>query len=165
MSYEIRVFGDPVLKSRAKEVKNFDDSLSRLAEEMLETVRDHEGVGLAANQIGQLKRLLVVSVEGEEHAIVNPILEKVSPETGKDTEGCLSLPGVQLEIERPHAVTVSGYTPEGDPLRLDLEGLVARIIQHEVDHLDGVLILDRADNESRREAMRLMRGKLMTQGS
>jgi peptide deformylase len=154
-----------VLKSRAKEVENFDDSLSRLAAEMLATVRDHEGVGLAANQIGQLKRLLVASVEEEEYVIVNPVLEKISPETEKDTEGCLSLPDVQLEIERPYSVTVSGYTPEGESLELDLEGLVARIIQHELDHLNGILILDRADAESRREAMRQMREKLMAQGS
>jgi len=161
MTLEMRMFGDPVLKSRAAPVKNFDESLTRLAGEMLATMREHEGVGLAANQVGRLKRILVAGVEDEEYVLVNPVIERAAPETAKDTEGCLSIPGIHVEVERPVSVTVSGQDTTGAPLHLEASGLLARVLQHEIDHLDGVLILDRTDRESRKNAMRELRERLL----
>ena len=163
MALELRTFGDPVLKTRAAPVETFDESLARLAEEMLATMREREGVGLAANQVGRLKRILVAAVEDQEYVIANPTIEKRARSTEKDLEGCLSIPGIQVEVERPTAVTVSGQDASGAPLRLGASGLLARVLQHEVDHLDGVLILDRTDRQSRKEAMREMRERLLAQ--
>jgi len=161
VAHEIRTFGDPVLKSRATPVKEFDESLEHLAEEMMRVMREAEGVGLAANQIGRLKRIFVAAYEDEEYAIVNPVIEERSETTEKDIEGCLSIPETRVEVERPTAVTVSGQGPSGEPVRIEAEGLLARIFQHEIDHLDGVLILDRTDRESRKNAMREMRERMM----
>jgi peptide deformylase len=161
VAHEIRTFGDPVLKSRATPVKDFDESLEHLAEEMMRVMREAEGVGLAANQIGHLKRIFVATHEDEQYAIVNPVIEERSEVTEKDIEGCLSIPETRVEVERPIAVTVSGQDPSGEPVRLEAEGLLARIFQHEIDHLDGVLILDRTDRESRKNAMREMRERML----
>ena len=163
MALDIRMFGDPVLNTPAAPVESFDDSLAHLAEEMLLTMREHEGVGLAANQVGRLKRILVAAVEDEEFVIVNPVVEEAAETTGKDLEGCLSIPGIQVEVERPTEIMISGQYPSGAPLQIEASGLVARIFQHEIDHLDGVLILDRTDRESRKAAMREMRERLLTQ--
>ena len=163
-SYEIRPFGDPVLKSRATPGKDFDESLKRLSQEMMRIMRENEGVGLAANQIGRLQRIFVAAYEDEEFAIVNPVVEWSSENKEKNTEGCLSLPEIQVEVERPYAVTVSGKDTSGAPVRIRAEGLLARIFQHEIDHLDGVLILDRTDRESRKRAMREIRERLLTRG-
>lgn len=164
MALEVRTFGDPVLKSPATPVEEFDESLERLAREMLETMHEHEGVGLAATQVGRLKRVLVAALEDEEYVIVNPTIEEATGDPVPDTEGCLSIPGIQVEVERPTNITVSGLDVTGSPIRLEVEGLLARIIQHEVDHLDGVLILDRTDRESRKAAMRALRERLVAQG-
>jgi peptide deformylase len=161
VAYEIRTFGDPVLKSRATPVKDFDESLEHLAEEMMRVMREAEGVGLAANQIGRLKRIFVAVHEDEQYAIVNPVIEVRSETTEKDLEGCLSIPETRVEVERPTSVTVSGQDPSGEPVRVEAEGLLARIFQHEIDHLDGVLILDRTDRESRKNAMREMRERML----
>ncbi len=161
VAHEIRTFGDPVLKSRATPVNEFDESLEHLAEEMMRVMREAEGVGLAANQIGHLKRIFVAVHEDEEYAIVNPVIEERSETTEKDIEGCLSIPETRVEVERPTVVTVSGQGPSGEPVRVEAEGLLARIFQHEIDHLDGVLILDRTDRESRKDAMREMRERMM----
>jgi peptide deformylase len=163
MALDLRTFGDPVLKTRAAPVETFDESLSRLAEEMLATMREREGVGLAANQVGRLKRILVAAVEDQEYVIVNPTIEETARSTEKDFEGCLSIPGIQVEAERPTAVTISGQDASGAPLHLEASGLLARVLQHEVDHLDGVLILDRTDRQSRKDAMREMRERLLAQ--
>jgi peptide deformylase len=163
MALDIRTFGDPVLKTRAAPVECFDGSLAHLAEEMLATMREHEGVGLAANQVGRLKRLLVAALEDEEFVIVNPVVAEAVETTEKELEGCLSIPGIQVEIERPTGISVSGQDTSGTPLRIEASGLLARILQHEVDHLDGVLILDRTDRESRKVAMREMRERLLAQ--
>jgi peptide deformylase len=160
-AHEIRTFGDPVLKSRATPVKDFDESLENLAEEMMRIMREHEGVGLAANQIGRLKRIFVAAHDDEEYVIVNPVIEERSETIEKDIEGCLSIPGTRVEVERPTAVTISGLDPSGVPVHVEAEGLLARIFQHEIDHLDGVLILDRTDRESRKNAMREMRERMM----
>jgi peptide deformylase len=161
VAYEIRTFGDPVLRSRATPVKDFDESLEHLAEEMMRVMREAEGVGLAANQIGRLKRIFVAVHEDEQYAIVNPEIEVRSETTEKDIEGCLSIPETRVEVERPTSVTVSGQDPSGEPVRVEAEGLLARIFQHEIDHLDGVLILDRTDRESRKNAMREMRERML----
>lgn len=163
MTLEIRTFGDPVLKSRAAPVETFDDNLTRLADDMLETMRAYEGVGLAANQVGRLKRILVAALEDEEIVLINPVIEDKSEELEKDTEGCLSLPEIQVEVERPVAVTVFGQDLTGEPVRIEARNLLARIMQHEIDHLDGVLILDRTDREARKAAMREFRTRLMAQ--
>ena len=163
MTLEVRTFGDPVLKSRAATVETFDDPLARLAEEMLETMRAYEGVGLAANQVGRLKRILVAALEEEEIVIVNPVIEDESDEVETDSEGCLSIPEIQVDVERPVAVTVSGQDLTGQPVRIEAKDLLARILQHEIDHLNGVVILDRTDRESRKAAMREFRTRLMAQ--
>ena len=163
MALDIRTFGDPVLKTRAAPVESFDGALSRLAQEMLLTMREHEGVGLAANQVGRLKRILVAALEEQEYVIVNPVIEETAQTTEKELEGCLSIPGIQVEVERPTAVTLSGQDASGAPLRLEASGLLARIFQHEIDHLDGVLILDRTDRKSRKDAMRELRERLLAQ--
>jgi peptide deformylase len=165
VALEIRTFGDPVLKTRAAPVDSFDESLVRLTEDMLVTMRENEGVGLAANQVGRLKRVLVAEVEDEEYVIVNPVLTDMAETTEQGPEGCLSIPGIQVEVERPTAVTVSGQDVSGEPLRIEASDLLARILQHEVDHLDGVLILDRTDRESRKAAMREWRERLLAQQS
>ena len=165
MALDIRTFGDPVLKTRAAPVTNFDESLVRLTRDMLSTMRDNDGVGLAANQVGRLKRVLVASVEDEDYVIVNPVLTGMSDATERAPEGCLSIPGIQVEVERPTSVTVSGADASGEPLQIEATDTLARVLQHEVDHLDGVLILDRTDRASRRTAMREWREHLLAQQS
>jgi peptide deformylase len=161
MALYIRMFGDPVLKTRASPVESFDGSLFHLAEEMLATMHEHGGVGLAANQIGRLKRILVAAIEEEKFVLVNPVIEESAVTAEKELEGCLSIPGIQVEVERPTAVTVSGQDTSGTPLKIEATGLLARVLQHEIDHLDGVLILDRSDRESRKAAMREIRERLV----
>ncbi len=163
MALDIRMFGDPVLKTRASPVESFDGSLSHLAEEMLTAMREREGVGLAANQVGRLKRILVASLEEEQVVLVNPVVEEAAERTEKELEGCLSIPGIQVEVERATWMTVSGQDASGAPLRIEASGLLARILQHEIDHLDGILILDRTDRQSRKAAMRQMRERLLAQ--
>jgi peptide deformylase len=165
VALEMRTFGDPVLKTRAARVEDFDESLERLAEDLLATMREQEGVGLAANQVGRLKRILVAAVEEDEYVLVNPVIEQVSEITETGPEGCLSIPGIQVEVERPTGITISAQDTSGEPVRIETEGLLARIFQHEVDHLDGVLILDRTDRASRKAAMREWRERLLAQQS
>ena len=165
MALEVKTFGDPVLKTRAARVKEFDDALLRLTEEMLVTMREREGVGLAANQVGRLRRVLVAGIEEDEYVLINPVIEARSDETDVLAEGCLSIPGIQVDVERPVAVTVSGQDAAGEELRFEAEGLLARVFQHEIDHLDGVLILDRTDRESRKAALREWRERLLAQNA
>jgi len=165
VALDVRTFGDPVLKTRAVPVEDFDESLARLAEDMLATMREQEGVGLAANQVGRLKRVLVAALEDDEYVLVNPGIEETSETSESGAEGCLSIPGIQVEVERPTGITISGRDASGAPVRIRAEGLLARIFQHEVDHLDGVLILDRTDRDSRKAAMREWRERLLAQQS
>jgi len=163
VALDIRKFGDPVLKTRAEPVHSFDESLLRLTKDMLATMRDNEGVGLAATQVGRLKRVFVAAIEDDEYIVVNPVLTDISETTETATEGCLSIPGIQVDVERPTAVTISGQDVSGKPLQIEASDLLARVLQHEVDHLDGVLILDRTDRESRKAAMREWREHLLAQ--
>ena len=158
---QIRQYGDPVLRMRANEVEEFDEDLARLVERMQRLMADANGVGLAGNQVGVLRRVFVFLVDDEEHAIVNPVLSRRSEETEVDDEGCLSLQGVLVPVERPVTVTVEGQDPQGNAVRLDLAELGARVVQHEIDHLDGVLIIDRTTDESRRGALAILRPRLV----
>ena len=152
-------FGDPVLKSRALAITAFDDALKAEVERMGALMADSLGIGLAATQVGRLRRLLVYRVEGEGpiQALVNPELQWASKEQEVFEEGCLSLRGVAVDVERPIHVRVAALDAEGEPLLIEASGLEARVIQHEMDHLDGVLIVDRAPRDQRREAMRILR--------
>jgi peptide deformylase len=155
----VRKLGDPVLRASALTVDRFDDGLKQEVQRMGELMHDALGVGLAATQLGVLHRVLVYRTDPEDPitALVNPVLERVSEELESAMEGCLSLPGVHVEVERPARVRVSARDASGGELRIEADGLAARVIQHEVDHLDGVLILDRISRQARKEAMRAMR--------
>jgi peptide deformylase len=152
-------FGDPVLRAKALPVDRFDAALQGEIERMGELMHDALGVGLAATQLGILHRVLVYRADPEDPvtALVNPVLEWSSVELAIAEEGCLSLPGVHVEVERPAQVRVRARDAAGEQLEMHAEGLEARVIQHEIDHLEGVLILDRISREARREAMRAMR--------
>jgi peptide deformylase len=155
----IRSFGDPVLKTKAAAVTEFDEALRSEVVRMTRLMADALGVGLAANQVGLLHRLLVYrpSPDAPLVAVVNPALEWASQEQEVAEEGCLSLPGIALDVERPIHVRVGARDENGDEILIEASGLEARILQHEIDHLDGVLILDRTTKEERKEAMRLLR--------
>ncbi len=152
-------FGDPVLKSKASPVSRFGPELRAEVERMFEIMRDGLGVGLAATQVGALRRLLVFHAgpDGEPSALVNPEVEWLSEETAVAEEGCLSLPRVSMDVERPLYARFSGRDVEGEPIVIEAAGLEARVLQHEIDHLDGVLILDRTPREQRRAALRALR--------
>jgi peptide deformylase len=155
---QIRQWPDPVLKLRAEEVEEFDDDLRRLVERMQALMTDANGIGLAGNQAGVLRRLFVFRPDDEEQrTAVNPVIVERSEELATDDEGCLSLQGVLVPVERSVAVTLEAQDMDGAPYRLELEGLSARVVQHELDHLDGVLILERTTPEARREAMAALR--------
>ena len=156
---QVRKFGDPVLRAVALPVERFDEQLARETERMGELMHDALGVGLAATQLGVLHRVLVYKayVDDPLTVLVNPEIDWRSEELETAEEGCLSLPGVHVEVERPLAVRVSGRDAAGETLEIEAEGLEARVIQHEVDHLDGVLVLDRIPKQARKEAMRAMR--------
>ena len=155
----VRTFGDPVLKSRASEVEGFGPELRREAERMIAIMHDALGVGLAATQLGIMRRLLVfqASPEATPNAIVNPELEWLSEDLAVAEEGCLSLPGISVGVERPVYARVRGLDVHGKPLLVEASGLEARVLQHEIDHLDGVLILDRTEREQRKAALRALR--------
>ena len=155
----VRSFGDPVLRTRARRVERIDDALRAEIERMGALMHDALGVGLAANQVGNLNRVLVYRVQQESAvaALINPEIEWSGRETETLEEGCLSLPAVLVDVERPIHVRVRALDPDGRPLLIEASGLEARVIQHEIDHLDGVLILDRTTREQRKQAMRALR--------
>jgi peptide deformylase len=155
----VRKLGDPVLRASALPVERFDESLRREVERMGELMHDALGVGLAATQLGVLHRVLVYRAYPEDPltVLVNPVIEWKSEELETAEEGCLSLPGVHVAVERAARVRVRAQDEHGQALELETEGLPARVIQHEVDHLDGVLILDRISRAERKAAMRAMR--------
>src|SRR4051812_38075345 len=157
---QIRQYPDPVLRMRANEIESFDDDLRRLVERVKELMQDANGVGLAGAQVGTLQRVVAFPPAGEDQApqaLVNPVLVKTSEVTLSDTEGCLSMQGVTIPVERPAKVTIEGKDENGEDVRLELEDRDARVTQHELDHLDGVLILDRTTAEARREALGILR--------
>jgi peptide deformylase len=143
---KIEMLGAEVLRTPAKEVEEIDEELLRLIDDMFETMYEAEGVGLAAPQVGISRRVIVVDVHDEEvqpFALINPRVVEASPETEKGEEGCLSIPGLSALVERPAHVVVEGLDREGNTVRVEGGGLLGRCLQHEVDHLDGILFLDR----------------------
>jgi peptide deformylase len=152
-------FGDPVLKSRASPVREIGPQLRAEVERMVAIMRDGMGVGLAATQVGILRRLLVfqASRDAEPTALINPEIEWVSDDLVIAEEGCLSLPRVSMEVERPLHASIAGIDVDGDRMTIEASGLEARVLQHEIDHLDGVLILDRAPRDQRKGALRALR--------
>ncbi len=158
---QIRQYGDPALRMRANEVETFDDEVQRVADRMIALMHDADGIGLAATQVGILRRLFVFSDDGEDRVLVNPVITKRSDELETDEEGCLSLGSVRVPVERNVDVTIEAKDAGGEPLTLELEGISARVVQHELDHLDGTLMIDRTDAQSRREALAVLRPKLV----
>ena len=152
-------YGDPVLKSRASEVREFDQALSQEIDRMILLMQESLGVGLAANQVGRLRRLLVFQTNADAvpQALVNPEIEWLSEETEPMIEGCLSLPRVVVEVDRPLYARISGQDRTGAEILIEASGHEARVLQHEIDHLNGVLILDRAERAQRRGALKALR--------
>jgi peptide deformylase len=159
---QIRQYPDAVLRMRAREVVQFDDDLARLAEKMAQLMNDARGVGLAATQVGVLQRLFVVQLAEYEDVttIVNPEITRRSRSTETVDEGCLSLQGVLVPVERAREVKIEGQDVKGARLELELEEMDARVVQHELDHLDGVLMIERTDDESRKDALATLRRSL-----
>lgn len=153
----IRLFGDPILNTAAAPVERFDAPLSALAADMLETMAEAGGVGLAANQVGVAKRIFVYSCQGMTGALINPVWRPLGKGTQTGVEGCLSIPGIRAEVTRHAEVVASGLDVRGRPVAIRASGLLARCIQHESDHLDGVLFLTRMDPADRKAAMAKIR--------
>jgi peptide deformylase len=156
-AYQIRVFGDPVLTQRSSEITDIDGSLARLVDDMVETMHQARGLGLAAPQVGVQKRLFVYQLEDHEPlAIINPTIVESSGEWEHE-EGCLSIPGLYFPIVRPKEIHLSGWDINGNELSIEADELEARCFQHELDHLDGRLLLGLLDKDQRKEAMRELR--------
>jgi peptide deformylase len=159
---QIRQYPDSVLRMKAPPVETFDDDLKRLATRLGELMKDATGVGLAATQVGVLRRVFVFAVDEDEVAVlVNPEIVRRGDETELDEEGCLSIQGVTMPVERSTSVRIEGRDASGEEVAYDLEGTPARIVQHELDHLDGTMILDRTTPEARREALAALRPRLV----
>jgi peptide deformylase len=159
---QIRQYPDAALRLHARPVEAFDDTLRQLVERMTTLMHEASGVGLAANQVGVLKRVFVFQLEeGDDRAIVNPEIVERSDEIESADEGCLSLQGVTVPVERSVALTIAGRDERGEEVRLELTEMAARVVQHELDHLDGVLIVDRTTREARREAMATLRPRIV----
>jgi peptide deformylase len=155
---QIRQYGDPALRLIAHEIEDFDDDLRRLVERMIILMHEAQGVGLAATQVGVLRRLFVFEPDDDgPRAIVNPVVVERGEETVLDDEGCLSLQGVKVPVERSTRIVLEGKDPNGEDVRLELDEYGSRVVQHELDHLDGVLIIDRTDDEHRKEALATLR--------
>jgi peptide deformylase len=163
---QIRQYPDPALRMRANEIEEFDDDLARLVERMTLLMRDANGVGLAATQVGILQRVFVFQAAEEEEpvAVVNPQIEARGNEAAAGDEGCLSMQGVLVSVERPCSVVLTGKDVSGGDYRRELEGAGARVAQHELDHLEGVLMIDRATDATRKEAMAVLRPRLVAAG-
>ena len=150
----IETLGSRVLREKAAPVEAVTDDVRRLVRDMMDTMYDAEGIGLAAPQVGISERILVVDVGDEDenrevHALINPVIVEFGKETEKASEGCLSIPGIEEMVNRPARVIVEALNPDGDPVRIEAEGLLARALQHEVDHLDGILFIDRLSSLKR----------------
>lgn len=158
---EIRTFGDPVLRQRAQPVERVTETHDRLIEDMIETMRVAPGVGLAAPQVGVLERIFVWEVEEEFGAFVNPEIVWRSDSQESGEEGCLSIPGLYYPVARADAVEVRGLDASGEAITMKAEGFLARVCQHEIDHLDGVLFLDRLEEDIRREALATLREQML----
>ena len=160
---QIRQYPDAALRMTARPVELFDDDLAKLAERMKLLMHDASGIGLAATQVGVLQRLFVFQVNDDDEvvALANPQIVAVGKETSVEDEGCLSIQGVLVPVERPAAVTIAGQDEHGNDVSYELEEPYSRVVQHENDHLDGVLIIDRTTPEARREAMSRLRPRIV----
>jgi peptide deformylase len=152
----IRTFGDPVLRQRTPDLTDIDGAVAKLAEDMVVTMREAPGVGLAAPQVGILKRLFVYEVEERPGVLINPVIVEGDGEYEYD-EGCLSMPGLYLPIVRPNRIHVTGLDLDGNEVSLEVDELLGRIVQHELDHLDGVLMFDRLEADERKAALKELR--------
>ncbi len=156
----IRTYGDPVLKQPTKDVEEIDGRLARLVGDMIETMREAPGVGLAANQVGVRRRLFVYDIGDGPQVVINPRITETSGEWTFE-EGCLSVPGLSWTIVRPNRVHLSGLDLDGKELSIEAEEYQARVFQHEVDHLDGTLLIERLDEDQRREALKVLRARVL----
>jgi peptide deformylase len=155
---QIRQYGDPALRLIAHPVEDYDDDLRRLIDRMTVLMHEAQGVGLAATQVGVLRRLFVFEPDEDgPRAVINPVIVERGEETLVDDEGCLSLQGVKVPVERATSLVLEGKDPSGEDVRYELDSYGSRIVQHELDHLDGVLIIDRTDDEHRKEALATLR--------
>ncbi|WP_131768035.1 peptide deformylase [Candidatus Protofrankia californiensis] len=154
---EIRLLGDPVLRTVAEPVTTFDKELRRLVVDLTETMHEANGVGLAAPQLGVSLRVFTFDVEDQIGHLINPVLGPFSEELMDGDEGCLSLPGLSFELKRPERVLAVGQNVHGDPITIEGNGLMSRCVQHETDHLDGVLFIDRLDQVTKKAAMKAIR--------
>ena len=159
-TFAIRQYGDPVLRSATKEIDDIDAAVARLAQDMIETMREAHGAGLAANQVGVQRRMFVYDVGDGPIVVINPRIVESSGEWTYE-EGCLSVPGLSWPIVRPNLVHLLGYDLDGNELSLEGEELEGRVFQHEVDHLDGTLLVERLDDEQRREAKAILRARAL----
>ena len=155
-TYPVRVFGDPVLKQKAKDVTDLDGQLARFVDTMVDTMYEASGVGLAAPQVGVQKRMFTYDVGEGPQVLINPEVAEVSGEWAYE-EGCLSIPGFHFEIVRPKVVTMTGLDIDGHELVIEGDELLGRVFLHELDHLDGILMLDRLDADERKRALRELR--------
>lgn len=163
MAYRIRTFGDPVLKQRAAEVTEIDGRVARLAEEMHATMKEARGLGLAAPQVGVGRRLFVYEIGNSgPRTMINPVIDERDGEWEYE-EGCLSVPGLYFQIRRAKRVHIRGYDLDGREVSTEGEEMEAKLFQHELDHLDGRLLLERLDNDQRREAMKELRRRAETE--
>jgi peptide deformylase len=161
--YQVRTYGDPVLRRVAEEITDIDGRLVKLADDMLETMYAEPGIGLAAPQVGVGRRLFVYDIGDGPRTLVNPVIAESRGEWVYE-EGCLSIPGIYWEIVRPKEVLITGYDLDGNEVALEADELLARLFQHELDHLDGVLMVDRLDEDQRKSAKRLLRERFVDLG-
>src|SRR3954447_14973444 len=163
--YNIRIFGDPVLKQKAAEITDVDGNLVRLADDMIVTLYDAAGLGLAAPQVGVQRRMFVYDLHDDTgpKVIINPTVSEARGEWVYE-EGCLSVPGLSWEIVRPKEVHLTGFDLEGNEVSIEADELTARLFQHELDHLDGVLLIDRLDADVRKQALKTLRELTMNGG-
>lgn len=159
--YEIRLIGDPVLRQRAADVTDIDGKLARLAEDMLTTMYEAPGLGLAGPQVGVQKRIFVYDIGEGPQVVINPEVREARGEWGYD-EGCLSIPGLAFELVRPREIHLVGYDLDGNELSVEADELLARCFQHELDHLDGVLFIERLEPDDRKAAMKIIREQRLT---
>lgn len=158
--YEVRVFGDPVLRQIAADVTDIDAKLVKLAEDMLQTMYAEPGIGLAAPQVGVQRRFFVYDLGDDPRALINPVIQESDGEWVYE-EGCLSVPGLSWEIVRPKTIHITGYDLDGNEVSIEADELEARLYQHELDHLDGVLLIDRLDDKTRKAALRTLRERFI----
>ncbi|HUZ09568.1 MAG TPA: peptide deformylase [Acidimicrobiales bacterium] len=159
-TYPIRLYGDPVLRQPTREVAEIDGSVAKLVADMIETMYAAPGIGLAANQVGVQRRLFVYDIGEGPRTVINPRIVESTGEWAYE-EGCLSIPGLSWDVVRPNEVHLIGLDLEGNEVSIEADTLEARCLQHEIDHLDGVLLVERLDEDQRREARRVLRARAL----